>query len=446
MNKQKVIQLLSEFITIQSVSTDLNRYHAIRKCADFLRYILEPMGFDVRYIEYKDKEGIPPLLIAYKEVDVKAKTIGIYGHYDVQPEDPVDEWESEPFTLTSKNGRFVARGIADNKGHIIQNIVAIQELIESKQLINNILFVLEGEEEKGSLHLEELFQHAVSDIQKVDVFYVTDVGMKSKTQPQLFYGLRGLVYFDLHITTGERDLHSGIYGNVALNPAQVLMDLILSMKDVKTGTILIEGIYDDVRTPHEDEMNQLNRSFITPEALKQEAGILALQGSESPIPLFLRSKILPSLDVHGVVSGFTGEGSKTIIPREARVKFSIRLVEKQDPDKIEYSVQEHIKSHLPQGVEYVLKTQSKSAPFYTSLDNEFVKNTSAILKEEFANEVLLNRSGGSIPVAEILQRLFQKPVILMGFTQPDDHIHSPNENFPEDMFWKGITVLKKIYQ
>jgi Acetylornithine deacetylase/Succinyl-diaminopimelate desuccinylase and related deacylases len=441
MTKTQIINFLSDFVKIQSVSTDKNLFSEIEKAVSFLKNFLLILGFSVKILE---KEKAPPLILATLIKDEKAKTIGIYGHYDVQPEDPVSEWETAPFLLTEKKGKFFGRGVADNKGHIVQNLFAIKRLIEEKKLKNNIVFILEGEEETGSINFEDYVKEAKDFLSKVDVFYLTDTGMHQKNVPQIFYGLRGIIYFELTVKIGERDLHSGVYGNRVYNPINVLADLIAKIKDTKTGKILMPKFYEKVRKIEKDELLLLKKTLKSDEEEKKEAsvfGLTEIDGFSS-----LSSKIFPSFDCHGIVSGFIGEGQKTVIPKEAKVKFSFRLVEHQDPKEIETQVFDFVEKNLPKEVRWELKCLSKSAPFYTDVKNKWVKKTAKILKDIFGNEVVLNRSGGSIPAAEILQRLYKKPIILTGFTLPDDNIHAPNENFDSEMFFLGIEALERIYE
>ncbi len=441
MDRNTVLKLLSDFVSIQSVSADSKRYHEILKAVDFLQKYLKKMEFEIKLIK-KDKK--PPLIIASKFVAKKAKTIGIYAHYDVQPEDPVNEWKTAPFTLTIKNGKMYGRGVADDKGHLIQNLVSINQLINTKKLKNNIVFIFEGEEETGSMHFESYVSQVKNLLAKVDVFYVTDVGMHKKNVPQIFYGLRGLVYFELKISTGQYDLHSGIYGNRVLNPGQVLADLFTKIKDIKSNRILIPHFYDEVRNISSKELTLLKKVEVSDEEMKKEAGTYTVL-SYKDNPSYLISKIYPSFDVHGIQTGYTGEGSKTVIPHKVITKFSFRLVENQVPDQIEKLVKNFIKKTLQNGIKYEIKTLAQFSPFYTGIGDPYIKQTAKVLSSIFKNETLFNRAGGSIPAAEILQRLFKKPVILTGFTLPDEKAHSPNENFDEEIFWKGIEALKSLY-
>ena len=415
--KINTVKLLSDFISIQSVSTDTSRHNEILKAAEFLKKELNILGFQVSIFQ---KNSCPPLVIAKKIVSSDTKTIGIYAHYDVQPEDPVEQWESPPFKLTLKNGKFYGRGVADDKGHIIQTLVSISQLINTKKLNNNIVLIFEGEEEVGSAHFEELiskvkppFAKASEGLNKIDVFYMLDFGMEDKNIPEIFWGLRGLIAFELKVTIGELDLHSGVYGNQMNNPAQILSELFSKIKNSQTREILIPGFYDKVK-------------FI------------------SKNNLWLSTKIYPSFDINGIIGGYTGEGTKTIIPGSASAKFSFRLIENQTTDKIEVLVKRFIKNNLPKEVNFSLKTLAKLEPFYTSKENQYLKITEKIFKKSFGKKVILTRSGGSIGAAATLSKLFRKPIILTGFTLSDCNLHSPNENYDEEMFFKGIEVIENF--
>ncbi|BCX15606.1 MAG: hypothetical protein KatS3mg097_498 [Candidatus Parcubacteria bacterium] len=438
--KNEVIKFFSQFISIPSVSTQKDRFNDILKAAHFLKDKFLSLGFKVKLIQDKN---CPPLILAFKFIG-NQKTIGIYGHYDVQPEDPLKEWKTEPFKLILKNGKFYGRGSADNKGHIVQNIFALEELIKENKLKNNIVFVIEGEEESASSNFEKYVLKAKDILSKIDVFYLTDVGMRKKNMPTIYYALRGIVYFELKIKIGEYDLHSGSYGNLALNPAQFLGDLFSKMKDLKTGKILISGFYDDVRKIDNKEKRLLKLASQKVKDILKESKLYFLCSVDKKNPSF-STKIYPSLDVNGISSGYVGEGAKTIIPKEAIVKFSFRLIEYQKPEKIIKLVQNFIKKNIPQGMKYELKILGASSPFYTPINNEYTMKTKAILETIFKNKVIFDRVGGSIPAAEILQRVFKKTIILTGFMLPDCNIHAPNENFDEEMFWKGLKTLKLIY-
>ncbi|MEK7523281.1 MAG: M20/M25/M40 family metallo-hydrolase, partial [Patescibacteria group bacterium] len=374
MTNNKSIKLLSNFISIQSVSTDQSRYKEILKAVEFLKKEIKSLGFEVNTYQ---KNGCPPLIVgkyepAFAEAPARRrKTIGIYAHYDVQPEDPVGEWDSPPFKLTIKNGKMFGRGVADDKGHIIQTIIAIKKLIEIKRLRNNIVLIFEGEEETGSENFEALIKKAKPSFAKatagkeIDVFYVLDMGMETSDQPEIFYGIRGLIGFELEIRIGERDLHSGVYGNQIDNPIQILSELFSKIKDSRTRKILIPYFYDKVKFKSKNDF-------------------------------WLSTKIYPSFDINGITGGYTGGGVKTIIPASASAKFSFRLIENQTPDEIEKLVSDFIKNNLPKETKYTLKTSGKLDPFCTDINNKYAKATDKIFTSIFGKKTLFSRSGGSI--------------------------------------------------
>lgn len=442
MKHPEILQLFSEFVRIPSISAQPQRFGDMLTAVQLLVDRLKELGFMVELVGAG--EGIPPLLKAVRPGRAGAPVIGIYGHYDVQPEDPIDQWKTPPFTLSILDGKIWGRGVADNKGHIVQNIAAIAQLIEENMLHNTIVFVLEGEEETGSGHFETCINQVKEELETVDVFYVTDMGMHGSSKPQIFYALRGILYCELTVRTGVRDLHSGVYGNRVYNPAQILAGVLARMKDDKSDKIRIPHFYDKVRKMPLSELKMLTKTKVSDQSLLHEAGVYGVRSSPSS-PAYLRAKIHPSFEINGMTSGYTGEGSKTIIPHTATAKFSFRLIEYQDPVALEKRVHRFIKAYIPKGIPFELKQSASSAPFYTSLDNPYVKRTEQIFKEVFKTETLFNRSGGTVGAAEILQRVLKKPVILTGFTLPDDNIHSPNENFDEEMFWMGIKALHNIY-
>jgi len=444
----KILKLFSNFINIESVSTDKSRHGEILKAVEFLEKEIKSLGFEVNVYQ---KDSCPPLIVAKKTVSLNTKTIGVYAHYDVQPEDPVEKWNSPPFELTLKNGKFYGRGVADDKGHIIQTLIAINQLINTNKLNNNIVLIFEGEEEVGSKNFEDLisqakppFAKASEGLEKIDVFYVLDFGMETGDQPEIFFGLRGLIGFEIEIKTGKKDLHSGVYGNRVYNSINVLTELLSTIKNPDTGHILIPGFYDHVRNPTKKEWKNLLRRKQTDQDFVKEAGVYKSLTVDKKYP-WLSTKIYPSFDINGITGGYTGQGIKTIIPALARAKFSFRLIEDQMPDEIEKLVNGFIKKNLPEGVKYSLKTLGKLDPFYTNVDNKYVKTTDKIFTDIFGKQSLFTRSGGSIGAAATLSKLFNKPLILTGFTLADCDIHAPNENVDEKMFWKGIMALEKIF-
>ncbi|MCS7093452.1 MAG: M20/M25/M40 family metallo-hydrolase [Patescibacteria group bacterium] len=416
MQRSEIFKKLSDFIKIESVSTDKNRFSHLLKAAEFIRKELLALDFKVDIYQKKESS---PLLIGKKTIASKAKTLCFYAHYDVQPEDPLKDWQSPPFELSEKNNRYFGRGIADDKGHLFQLLVSARELVKANSLKNNLIFIFEGEEEIGSPNFEELIQKD-DDIKNVDAFYLVDMEVRDKETAKIFYGLRGIVGFELKLKTAENDLHSGVFGNLVDNPVQIVANLLSKIKSTRLK-IKIPRFYDKVRKISKGEIQLLKKS-----------------GE-------VQAKIYPSFDVNGIVAGFTGEGIKTIIPSQATVKFSFRLVPDQDPREIQELVLDFIKKQIPKKIAYEIKIFHSSNPLYVNLDNEFIKKTAQVLRKYFKKGVLFDRSGGSIASAEILFRLYKKPVILIGFINPESNIHAPNENFDKELFFKGIEVLRSIF-
>lgn len=442
--------LLTDFVSIQSVSSDPTREAEMTKAVEFLKHSLADLGATVQIVGEKNQ-----LVCGLIAIPRATNTIGVYGHYDVQPEDPVDEWLSDPYILTLRNGKYYGRGVADNKGHIVQNLAAIKSLLDEKKCVSNIVFLLEGEEEVGSAHLSDyLSQITLADLSTVDVWYVTDTGMHDADTPQIYTGLRGLLYTELSITTGTRDLHSGVYGNRVYNAAHLMSELIADLKDSQTGRVNLPGFYENIVYPDEIEYKRLTKIVEEDELTRHESGQFALPPSDhrhpeldegSRIPRTLLSKILPSCDVHGIEVGYVGPGAKTVIPRQATAKISFRLVPGQKPPEVEQSFRSFLHHLIPKDIKWDLNILSAEPAFVTDIHHEWAVRTTQMLEKVFDHPTIYNRSGGSIPVAGTLQKKYGKPVILTGFTLPDDCIHAPNENFDEGTFWKGIEALKGMY-
>lgn len=439
MDKKQILEKFEKLVAIQSVSTDSKRHKEILKAADFVKKELISLDCQVNLYQ---KDNCPPLIIASynfcTDRGKSCKTIGVYAHYDVQPEDPVNKWKTPPFNLTVKDGKIYGRGTADDKGHLIQILTA------AKKSKNNIIFIFEGEEEIGSKNFKDLVLKAKKDLERINVFYMMDFGMETSDQPKIFFGLRGLIAFELELTIGKKDLHSGVYGNRVYNPINVLTELLSKIKDSVSGKILIPGFYDKIRNPSKKELENLLKKSQTNEEFKKEAEVFTVTTVDKKHP-WLSTKIYPSFDINGISGGYTGEGVKTIIPTSARAKFSFRLIENQTPDEIEVLINNFVKKNMPNGVKYSLKILGKLEPFYTNVNNQYVKATDKIFASVFGKKSMFTRSGGSIGAATTLSNLFKKPLVLTGFTLADCNIHSPNENLDEEMFFKGILAIEKIF-
>jgi len=436
MDDKDAFQLLRKLVSAESVSTDPSRKKQMMSIVAMISGELEKIGAQVSLFQ---KDGSWPLIVGKLSVNTNFQTAGIYAHYDVQPEDPIDRWKSPPFKLTRIAGKFFGRGSADDKGHLVQSIAGIKRAVDKKRLNKNIVFIFEGEEENESAHFEELVKKAGPILKTVDSFYVFDTGMLDKKTPQIYYGLRGIVAFELEIMAGNKDLHSGIFGNRVVNPAQAAAGLFSKMKHFKTGRILVPGFYDGLKKFSSEEIAFLTKNAPDIEKEKKETGVFEFTAN------FLKSKIEPSLDINGISGGYTGQGFKTVIPSSVTVKFSVRLVEYQDPEDVKNKIENFVRSNISKKLKYRLKSFGGSAPFFTDFKNPIVQETARALEKVFEGRCRFNRSGGSIGATEIFQRVFGKPVILTGFTLPDQNLHAPNENIDSEMFFKGIKAIEKIF-
>lgn len=412
----QAVKFLAKLISIPSVSTDSSKKQAIKNAVEIITTSLKEIGFQINLFK---ENNCPPLIVASLLINKSYPTLGFYAHYDVQPADPLNLWQSSPFKLEERDNKFFGRGVADDKGHLAAIIEAVKQAKEEGRLKNNLVLIFEGEEEVGSVHFEKLIKKAAI-LKKVAGFYVVDMGARNKEIPQIYYGLRGIVDFELFLTNKKGDLHSGLWGNLVANPNQIAAEIFAKMKAGETNKIFLPHFFDDVKKISNKEKKALEKL--------------------GPV----EGKIYPSMEINGWLSGYIGEGIKTIIPGSTIVKFSFRLVPEQKGKKIVQLVSDFIKRSIPKDLGCQLKILSVADPFYTDINNPFVKKTAAILKETFGNETVYNRSGGSIPAAEVLQRLYKKPIVLLGFTLEESNLHAPNENFDKEMFFKGILSLKKI--
>jgi acetylornithine deacetylase/succinyl-diaminopimelate desuccinylase-like protein len=435
---KEALEFLNKIVSFKTVSADSKKEKEFFGLVKFLKNFLEKEKFKVKIIGKK-----LPLFIAEKFISSKAKTIGIYSHYDVQPAEPLNLWHSDPFKITIKNGKIFARGVADDKGPLVQNIFAVLSLIKENKLKNNIIFIFEGEEEIGSENFSSYINQATNILKNVDLFFLTDVGMVKKNVPTIYYALRGIVYFEIELWTGKKDLHSGVYGNLVYNPSQILFELFTKMRNLK-GEIKIPNFYRKVRKISEKEKKILIKNVKNLNEIKKVSEVYALNPLDKNYPS-ISAEIHPSLEINGFYSGYIEEGLKTIIPNYAKAKFSIRLVEHQEPKEIINLVKKFVKNNMPKGIKYSLKVLASAKPFFSDYNHPYIMKTVRILEEEFKNKCVFMRSGGSTPAAEILMNKFKKPIVLTGFTLEGANIHAPNENMDLNLFERGIKVSSRIY-
>ncbi|MFK7909790.1 MAG: dipeptidase [Akkermansiaceae bacterium] len=437
----KQLEDLFAFLRFPSISTDSNHAGDVLACADWILQKLDGMGLKTELHETPKY----PVIIARNEHKEGKKTLLIYGHYDVQPVDPLELWDTPPFEPEIRDGRIWARGATDNKGQMLAHILGVEEALEKHgELPVNLIFLFEGEEEIGSPNLVPFLEKHKDELQ-CDCIAVSDTGMVAKGVPTLGYGLRGIACCEVTVRGPKGDLHSGVYGGVVKNPASAVADLVASMHDAD-GTIAIDGFYDDVRPLEDWEREMWSR---IPGV--SEDDILNVTGSPAPFgePGYSSAERLwarPTAEVNGIGGGYQGEGSKTVIPAESMAKFSFRLVPDQEPADIMKKVQAHFEKHAPPGVTVEVEIGHDGKPFYADPQSENGKAGQAALKSAFGKDPVLIREGGSIPIIQDMKEILGVEALMLGLALPDCQIHAPNENFWVENFEAGIRLNQALMQ
>ncbi|KGQ22945.1 dipeptidase [Thermus filiformis] len=425
----KPLDALFEFLSIPSVSTDPARKEDVRRAALWLGGRLEALGFQVEVAETPGH----PIVFAEKRVSDRAPTLLIYGHYDVQPPEPLELWETPPFVPTLKDGRIYARGASDDKGQLYAHVAAVEALGEALPV--NVKFLVEGEEEIGSPHLPA-YVWENRDRLRADAVLVSDGAMFAPHTPTLTYGLRGLVYLEVLLEGAARDLHSGVYGGAAPNPLQALAWMAARLKG-EDHRVRIPGFYDRVRPVSQEEKALWPQ--VDEEAFKASVGLEALWGEEE-YSLLERLWTRPTLDLNGAYGGFQGEGSKTVIPARAGFKFSMRLVPDQDPEEVAARAEDYLRSIAPLGIRVRVLRHGLGRPVLTDPQSLPMRLAAEALEEVWGRKPVYTREGGSIPIVAELVEALKAPVVLMGFGLNDDNLHAPNEKLDLVNFEKGIAA------
>ncbi len=438
-HKDEFLEELFDLIRIPSVSADKSKKDEMNRAADFIRESLVKAGAE--YARVMPTKGWP-VVYAEKFIDKESPTIMVYGHYDVQPAEPLEEWKSPAFDPEIRDGKIFARGADDDKGQLFMQVKAFEFMCKENKLPCNVKFLIEGEEEIGSPSLEE-FCVKHKEFLKADIILVSDTTMLSLDKPTLTIGLRGLAYFEITVVGPSRDLHSGLYGGAVNNPGNALSELIANMKD-DNGKIVIPGFYDDVEPVNEEERRLLNQVPLSDSQLMDSIGLGELFGEEG-YTTTERLGIRPSLDVNGMWGGYTGEGAKTILPAKASAKVSMRLVPHQHPDKIERLLFSYLEKNIPPGIRFRLRALHGGNAYVSPWDSKAVEAAILAIEKTFCKKPLPVRSGGSIPVIAVFERVLGTKAVLMGFGLEEDAIHSPNENFPLANFYKGIETIPWFY-
>jgi acetylornithine deacetylase/succinyl-diaminopimelate desuccinylase-like protein len=436
-NEPRFLEELKDLLRIPSVSTLPENNEATHRAAEFVRDHLMDAGME--HVELIETDRHPLVYADWLHAPGKP-TVLCYGHFDVQPPDPLELWESPPFEPTERNGNLYARGSADDKGQMYSQIKAIEAIkaIYGKPPVN-LKFLIEGEEEVGGLSIAEYVKENPEKL-KADVALVCDTEMYEAGLPTLNIGLRGLVYMEIEAVGPMRDLHSGLYGGAAPNAVFGLIELLAKAKDAD-GRIRIPGIYDDVEPPAPEEKQSWEHlPFDEKEYLKNEVGSTALTG-ETQYSVFERTWARPTFEVHGIAGGFTGAGAKTVIPAKAVAKVSIRLVPRQDPDKVVKSVEKFLKDNCPKGIRLSLRVLSAGPGLMVNPDHPAIHVAAKAFSDIFGKPTVFTRSGGSIPIVGDFATYLGIPTILMGFGLPDDGLHSPNEKYNIRNYFDGIRTI-----
>src|SRR5881394_3101518 len=439
-NRERYLEELKAFLAIPSISALPAHAGDVKRCAEWTADEMRRVGLEnVRLIE----TPVHPVVYGDWLNAPGAPTILFYGHYDVQPVDPLNLWESPPFEATIRDGEIYARGSADDKGQVFMHFKAVEaHLKQNGRLPVNIKFILEGEEEVGSVNLDDFIRAHKAELGS-DVVVISDSGMFARGVPSICYGLRGLVYFQLDLRGSSTDLHSGSFGGAVANPAMVLAQVLAQMKD-RGGRIKIPGFYDDVVALQEEERKAWASLPFNEKKYKKDFGVPKLFG-ESGYTTLERMWARPTFEVTGLLSGCTGEGAKTVLPAVAMAKVSMRLVPKQDPEKIAKLFEDYVRKLAPKTVELKFTNMHGGKPWMTSFDNPFVQAASRAIEKGFNKTPVLTREGGSIPVVSTFQEVLGLPSVLFGVGLPDENAHAPNEKLDVGNFQGGIIAAAYLY-
>ncbi len=445
-NKDRFRDELVEFLKIPSVSADPSHNDETLRAAEFVRDKILDAGADLARVE---STAGHPIVYGEKIVGADAPTVLIYGHYDVQPPDPLELWTSPPFepvikeTKIHPDGAIFARGACDDKGQVFMHIKAFEAMQATGKLKCNIKFMIEGEEEVGSSNLGPYMRENKEKL-KADVILVSDTAIIANDTPSISVGLRGLSYVQVKVTGPNRDLHSGVYGGAVGNPINVLADMISSLMD-ENKRITIPGFYDDVMELEEEERNKIAQIPFDKQAYMDDLDIDDVQG-EKGYSTIERTSIRPTLDVNGIWGGYTGEGSKTVLPSEAFAKISMRLVPNQNSDKITELFKNHFISIAPDSVKVEVEPHHGGEPVLLPTDSEEYQAAHRAMETTFGKAPIPERGGGSIPIVALFEDILGLKTILMGFGLDSDSIHSPNEHFGLFNFYKGIETIPQFFQ
>ncbi len=439
-NKQRFLDELFELLRFPSVSADPKYKADVSKTADFVAQKLRDAGAE--HVEVCATAG-HPIVYGDKIVDPSLPTVLVYGHYDVQPADPIELWDTPPFEPTIRDGKIYARGAADDKGQFYMHVKAFEYMVESGNLACNVKFMIEGEEEIGSVNLGTFVRENKERL-KADIIVISDTSMISLEQPSIETGLRGLSYVEVEVLGPNRDLHSGVYGGAIANPATILAKLIASLHD-ENNHIAIPGFYDDVVELSAEERETLNKAPFDIEEYKQDLGVHEVWG-EAGYTTIERTGIRPTLEVNGIWGGYIGEGAKTVLPAKAEAKISMRLVPNQNSERITQLFKNHFESLAPSYVTVNVKPHHGGEPVVTPTSGIAYKAAEKALEDTFGIAPIPTRGGGSIPIVALFEEVLGLKTVLLGFGLDSDNLHSPNEKYGIENYVKGIETIPLFHK
>ncbi|WP_202081377.1 dipeptidase [Caldalkalibacillus salinus] len=439
-HRDQHLKELSDYLAIPSVSALSEHRDDVAQAAEWTAESLKNIGME--HVQIMDTGGHPVVYGDWLKAEGKP-TVLIYGHYDVQPVDPLELWETPPFEANIRDNKIYARGASDDKGQTFMHIKALEAIMNTKgELPLNIKFCIEGEEEIGSPNLDA-FVEKHKDLLSADALVISDTPMYEKGKPAICIGLRGLCGLQIDVKGPKGDLHSGLYGGAVQNPIHALVSLLDSMRDAE-GRILVKGFYDKVADMSPEEKASYDALEHNEAQMKDALGVPSLYGEKGYTTLE-RTWVRPTLEINGIYGGFQGEGIKTVLPSEAHAKITCRLVPHQDPQDIADLIQAHIKEHTPPGVTVETSLFDQGKPYLTPPDHPAIQAAAKAYEKAYGARPSFTRMGGSIPVVETFSQLLQLPVVLMGFGLPEENFHAPNEHFHLENFDKGLVALSEYW-
>ena len=439
-NKDRFLTEMLDLLRIPSVSAKSEHKADMQKCADAVKKSLLDAGCDKAEVMATDGY---PVVYGEKIIDASKPTVLVYGHYDVQPAEPLELWTNPPFEPTIIDGKIFARGSADDKGQFYMHVKALETLVKTNTMTTNIKFLIEGEEEVGSPNLGK-FVGANKELLKADVILISDSSMLSMENPSLDTGVRGLSYIEVEVTGAKRDLHSGTYGGAVANPITILAQMIASCHD-ENNHITIPGFYDDVVVAGTEERALINKAPYDEKEYEDDLGVKELWG-EKGYSTYERTGIRPTIEVNGIWGGYQGEGAKTVLPSKATAKISARLVPNQSSTKITEKLLSYFKSIAPASVTVNAFEHHGGEPYMTPIDSKGYKAASKAVETTFGKVPIPVRGGGSIPICSILEKELGIKIIFMGFGLDNDNLHSPNEKYNIENYYKGIETIPYFHK